>query len=582
MNNHDSSNSTHTILVVDDDPASRELLNGLLCAEGYAVRTAAGGMEGLTMAASVPPDLILLDVMMPVMSGYDVCRQIRTDPLLQETPVVLITSLNDANARLRGIEAGADDFVSKPFDLSELRARVRNIAQLNRYRKLVTQRAEFQRLLAQAENACDLLLEHWARTLERRGVEPAGHSRRVVALAVELARELKIPAEELVTVRRGAILHDIGESVIADEVLLKPAALNEDEWVTVRKHPLYAEELLGSIAILRPALAIPFHHHERWDGSGYPNGAKGQDIPLPARLFAVVDVWDALCAHRPYRRAWPREKARAYLQDQAGLLFDPQVVAAFMNVLSRASPDGLEPPAAVPETDLATGEASRPSPRALSVVHRGAWGHLAIAAALITGLPFCILWWLWVNSGPGQELPLAARWTAGLVAGLVILLGYAMLAKYPVNIVRLRRYLRDLASDRVPVSLVLSTDENDLTAIRRYMGDLVRQAEERVRTAEARQTSVLEAERQRVMIESLGAICHHLGQPATMIGAGLYMMRKQAASPELKALIDECQQSFEALTKIHDRLHAITQYRTEAYLTAEVSRTTPGPRILEV
>lgn len=582
MNNRDPSNSTHTILVVDDDPASRELLTKLLSAEGYDVRTAAGGMEGLTMAASVPPDLILLDVMMPVMNGYEVCRQIRTDPLLQETPVVLITSLNDTKARLRGIEAGTDDFVSKPFDLSELRARVRNIAQLNRYRKLVTQRAEFQRLLAEADNACDLMLENWARTLEWRGVESAGHSRRVAALAVELARELKVPAEELVEVRRGAILHDIGESVIADELLLKPAALSEDEWTTVRKHPLYAEELLGSIAILRPALAIPFHHHERWDGSGYPNGAKGRDIPLPARLFAVVDVWDALCAHRPYRRAWPREKARAYLQDQAGLLFDPAVVTAFMSVLSRVSPDGPEAPTVAPEADLDRAEASRASSHALSVAHRGAWGHLAIAATLITGLPFCILCWLWVNSDPGRDLPMAARWTVGLVTGLVILLGYAMLAKYPANIVRLRRYLRDLASDRVPVSLVLSTDEDDLTAIRRYMCDLVRQAEERVRTTDARQASVLTAERQRVMIESLGAICHHLGQPATMIGAGLYMMRKHAASPELKALIDECQQSFEALTKIHDRLHAITQYRTEAYLTAEVSRTTPASRILKV
>jgi len=582
MNNRDSSNSTHTILVVDDDPASRELLTKLLSAEGYDVRTAAGGMKGLTLAASVAPDLILLDVMMPVMNGYEVCRQIRTDPLLQETPVVLITSQNDTKARLRGIEAGADDFVSKPFDLSELRARVRNIAQLNRYRKLVTQRAKFQRLLAEADNAFDLILENWARTLERRGAEPAGHSRRVAALAVELARELKVPSEDLVAIRRGAILHDIGESVMADELLLKPASLSEDEWTTVRRHPLYAEELLGSIAILRPALAIPVHHHERWDGSGYPNGAKGQNIPLSARLFAVVDVWDALCANRPYRRAWPREKARAYLQDQAGLLFDPQVVTAFMDVLSRVSPVGLEPPAAIPETDLATGETSRPSPRSFSVVHRGAWGHLAIAAALITGLPFCILCWLWINSGPGQELPTAARWTADLVAGLVILLGYTLLAKYPTNIVRLRRYLRDLARDQIPVSLVLSTDEDDLTAIRRYMSDLVRQAEERVHTTEARQTSVLEAERQRVMIESLGAICHHLGQPATMIGAGLHMMRKQAASPELKALIDECQQSFEVLTKIHNRLHAITQYRTEAYLTAEVSHTTPGSRILEV
>jgi putative two-component system response regulator len=582
MNYRDPSSLAHTILIVDDDFDARKLLTELLSSEGYDVRTATGGLEALKMAASITPDLILLDVMMPDMNGFDVCLQIRTDPLLQETPVVLITSLNDTDARLRGIEAGADDFVSKPFDLSELRARVRNIAQLNRYHKLVAQRAEFQRLLAEAENACDRLLESWACTLERRGVESVGHSRRVAAWAVELAHELKVPADELVAVRRGAILHDIGESVLADEVLLKTGALSEDEWTTIRKHPLYAEELLGSVAILQPALAIPLNHHERWNGSGYPNGTQGRDIPLPARLFAVVDVWDALCAHRPHRRAWPREKARAYLQDQAGILFDPEVVTAFMNLLSRRSPDGPESPTAASDAGLADTRASCPSPRALSVVSRGAWAHLAIAAALITGLPLGIGCWLWVNNGAGQELPMAARWAAGVAAGLVTLLGYVILAKYPANIVRLRHYLGELANDRVPVSLVLSTDEDDLTAIRRYMGDLVRRAEERVYTAEARQTSVLDAERQRVMIESLGAICHLLGQPATQIGACLYMMRKHAASPELRALIDESQQAFEALTEIHARLQAITHYRTETYLAADLSSDTPGSRILKV
>ncbi|MFZ4397028.1 MAG: HD-GYP domain-containing protein [Kiritimatiellia bacterium] len=582
MHDRPPSGTTHTILIVDDDLRTHELLAALLSQDDYVVYTATGGLEALKLAARVMPDLILLDVMMPDMNGFDVCRQLRIDPLLRDTPVVLITSMNDSHVRLRGIEAGADDFVAKPFDPSELRARVRNITQLNRYRKLVTQRTEFQRLLAEVENACDLMMENWARALEQRGVESVGHSSRMAKLAMELARELQVPADEQVAIRRGAILHDIGKSVMSDEVLLKQEALNEEEQAIVRKQPLYAEELLGSIAFLRPALAIPLHHHERWDGSGYPHGTKGLDIPLPARLFAVVDVWDALCTHRPHRRAWPPQKACAYLRDQAGVLFDPAVVTAFMNVLSRVSPAGPELTTGIPETNLARTETSRPSPLALSVVHRGAWGHLALAATLITGLPFGILCWLWVNSGPGHDLPMAARWAAGLVAGSIILLGYAMLAKYPANIVRLRRYLRDLASDRIPVALILSTDEDDLTAIRRYMCDLVRQAEERVRTTEARQTIVLTAERQRVMIESLGAICHHLGQPATRIGACLYMMKNLPASPELQELITECQQAFEALTDIHARLQAITSYRTEAYLTTEAAHATQGSRILEV
>jgi putative two-component system response regulator len=574
-----TSRNEQRILIVDDNPGSRELLVRLLAPDGYDLKTAAGGMEALAMAASVAPDLILLDVMMPDMNGVDVCRQIRIDTLLQDIPIVMITALDDTHARLRGIEAGADDFISKPFDQAELRARVRNIAELNRYRKLVAQRMDFQCRHLELESAFDVAMEGWVRSLERRGVESVGHSDRVSAWVVELARALQVPAEEIAAMRRGAMLHDIGESVIAEEVLLKPAALSADEWKIVRKHPLYAEELLGSIAFLKPALAIPLHHHERWDGSGYPHGTKGKDIPFAARLFAVVDVWDALGSNRPHRGAWPRHKARAYLQEQAGKLFDPDIVTAFMNLLSQAPLGVPEPQTAI---HLAGAGHLRHSPRSLSVIHRGAWGHLAMAAALITGLPLLILYWMLAGSGQGQNLSTTARLAAGLMAGCFMALGYAILAKYPSNIVRLRRYLRELASHRVPVSLDLSNDEDDLTAIRRYMYDLVRQAEERVRTSDVQQGGLLDAERQRVMLESIGAICHHLGQPSTTIGMSLHLMKKHAVSPEQKSLLDECQQAFDDLSGIHDRLQRISCYRTEAYLASGKAQETLGSRILEV
>ena len=177
-------------------------------------------------------------------------------------------------------------------------------------------------------------LEGWARALELRDYETEGHSRRVTEMTVRLARAMGMSEEELVHVRRGALLHDIGKMGIPDRILLKPGKLSDEEWEIMRRHPVYAYEMLSSIAYLRPALDIPYCHHERWDGSGYPRGLKGEQIPLAARIFAVVDVWDALRSDRPYRPAWPEEKVRAYLREQAGKTLDPQVVKVFLNLIA--------------------------------------------------------------------------------------------------------------------------------------------------------------------------------------------------------------------------------------------------------
>jgi PAS domain S-box-containing protein len=188
-----------------------------------------------------------------------------------------------------------------------------------------------QRSNADLTMAYDSTLEGWASALELRDKGTEGHTRRVTELTIQLARALGVKENDTVHIYRGALLHDIGKVGVPDSIVLKPGPLTEDEWVIMRKHPQYSYEMLSPIAYLRLALDIPYCHHEKWDGTGYPRGLKGEQIPLAARIFAVVDVWDALISDRPYRKAWPKAKARQYIQEQAGLYFDPQVVRAFLD-----------------------------------------------------------------------------------------------------------------------------------------------------------------------------------------------------------------------------------------------------------
>jgi HD-GYP domain-containing protein (c-di-GMP phosphodiesterase class II) len=188
--------------------------------------------------------------------------------------------------------------------------------------------------------AYDTTLEGWARALELRDFETQGHCRSVTDLTLRLGRALGVSDTELVHMHRGALLHDIGKMGIPDSILLKPGSLTDEEWDTMRRHPVYAYEMLSSVAFLRPALDIPYCHHEKWDGTGYPRGLKGEQIPLAARIFAVVDVWDALCSDRPYRDAWPEEKALAHIREQAGKHFDPRVVNVFLALVAAEQANG--------------------------------------------------------------------------------------------------------------------------------------------------------------------------------------------------------------------------------------------------
>jgi HD-GYP domain-containing protein (c-di-GMP phosphodiesterase class II) len=184
-------------------------------------------------------------------------------------------------------------------------------------------------------SAYDKTIEGWAKALELRDQETEGHSERVMSLGLQLARKFGFKEAELAHLRRGFLLHDIGKMGISDAILHKPGPLTAEEWVVMRRHPQFAYDMLAPVSFLRPALDVPHYHHEKWDGSGYPEGLQGEQIPLAARIFAIVDVWDALLSDRPYRKAWPEEKVLDYIQQQSGRHFDPQVVEAFFEMIEK-------------------------------------------------------------------------------------------------------------------------------------------------------------------------------------------------------------------------------------------------------
>ncbi|MDX9865039.1 MAG: response regulator [Anaerolineaceae bacterium] len=321
-----------TILIVDDTPVGRDTLEALLYKQGYNLAFASSGPETLTKAEELMPDLILLDVMMPGMNGFEVCRRLRENPILAEVPVIMVTALDDQSSRVKGIEAGADDFITKPFNRVELRARVNTILRLNRYRTLQDERSRLISALENLQAAYDETIRGWGYALDLRDDETQGHSTRVTQLTEQIAIKIGVPPEEILHIKRGAILHDIGKIGIPDSILLKNGPLSDEEWEVMKQHPRHGFDMLSRIEYLKSSLDIPYCHHERWDGSGYPRGLKGEEIPLSARIFAIVDVWDALNSDRPYRRKWPHEKIIHHIREQSGKHFDPAIVPAFLEL----------------------------------------------------------------------------------------------------------------------------------------------------------------------------------------------------------------------------------------------------------
>ena len=278
-------------------------LGALLRREGFDVRESASGDEALAECASFLPDLVLLDVLMPGVSGLEVCRRIKAAPETRLTPVVLITGLSDTEDRIRGINAGADDLLSKPIDFNELLARTRSLLRLKQYTD-------------ELENAESVLFA-LAHSIEARDPYTRGHCERLSEMSARLGEKLKLPEEQITALRRAGIVHDIGKVVVPDAILLKPDPLSPEDMEVMRKHPIVGEHICKPMRTFRLVLPIIRHHHEHHDGSGYPDGLRGAEIPVTAAILQVVDVFDALTTDRPYRKASTPEDALEIMQAES-------------------------------------------------------------------------------------------------------------------------------------------------------------------------------------------------------------------------------------------------------------------------
>jgi putative two-component system response regulator len=277
------------ILLVDDESGARLALAMLLRREGFEVHEANNGEEALAQCASFRPDLILLDIVMPGMTGFEVCRRVKATPETRLTPVVLITGLTQTEDRIKGINAGADDFLSKPIDMNELLARSRSLLRIKQYTD-------------ELENAESVLLT-LAHSIEARDPYTRGHCERLSEMSARMGEKLKLPEEQITALRRAGIVHDIGKVVVPDAILLKPDPLSPEDMEVMRKHPVVGEHICKPMRTFRLVLPIIRHHHERHDGSGYPDGLRGAEIPVTAAILQLVDVFDALTTDRPYRKA---------------------------------------------------------------------------------------------------------------------------------------------------------------------------------------------------------------------------------------------------------------------------------------
>lgn len=277
------------ILIVDDQAAARLALTTLLRREGFEVHDVSNGDDALVECVSFRPDLILLDIVMPGISGFEVCRRIKATPEGRLTPVVLITGLSETEDRIKGINAGADDFLSKPIDMNELLARTRSLLRLKQYTD-------------ELENAESVLFS-LAHSIEARDPYTAGHCERLSEMSARLGEKLHLPDEQITALRRAGIVHDIGKVVVPDAILLKPEPLSAEDMKVMRKHPVVGERICKPMRTFRLVLPIIRHHHEHHDGSGYPDGLRGDEIPVTAAILQVVDVYDALTTDRPYRHA---------------------------------------------------------------------------------------------------------------------------------------------------------------------------------------------------------------------------------------------------------------------------------------
>lgn len=312
--------SSASLLIADDDETSARLLKRMLTREGHHVAVVSTAAAALAACAAAPPDLVLIDLVARG-DGFRVCRSLKEQAATRLIPVVIVTSQFDRAGRLRAIEAGADDFLKKPFDSFELRARITSLVRLKRYTD-------------ELDSAESVILGLGA-TIEARDPTTQGHCQRLARYASTLGRILGLDGADLDALERGGYLHDIGKIAVPDCVLLKDGKLDPQESRVMREHPIVGDALCAGLRSLRSVRPIVRHHHERLDGSGYPDGLKNGAVPLLAQIVGLVDVFDALTTHRPYREPLTRDGALDALREEADKGWrDRVLVDAFVNVLT--------------------------------------------------------------------------------------------------------------------------------------------------------------------------------------------------------------------------------------------------------
>ncbi len=324
-----------TILVVDDTPENIDIVTGILH-DTYKIKAALNGKKAIEIARKSPhPDMILLDIMMPEMDGYEVCKILKEDPITAKIPIIFVTAMSSEENEEKGLELGAVDYISKPISPSITKARVRTHIALSDQNKEL-ERQVYLRTKELNDTRLEII-RRLGRAAEFKDNETGLHVMRMSHYSRLIAEKVVDDASWTELLFQASPMHDIGKIGIPDTILTKDGKLDEDEWKMMTQHPVYGAKIIGTheSGILQMAREVALNHHEKWDGSGYPNGLKGEDIPLSARIVAIADVFDALTTDRPYKKAWSVEEAIEYIYDNSGKHFDPVLVESFKSVVPK-------------------------------------------------------------------------------------------------------------------------------------------------------------------------------------------------------------------------------------------------------